>query len=344
MRPAWWTTVLGLVLSAAAARGQVSAWSNPAGGCWCDALNWTPMGTPTPGRGVRVNLPGAYAVRSSPSGSLAGTLSMTNPLATLDIRMGEAVRLYATDGTHRIDGVVKIGDGSFGNPAVLEITGNGSHRLTGAGRIVLHARPELVTPFAVIRASLRPVALGAGLSLLGRGAVQAQLTCEGTISPGLTPGGIGEFQIDQLALTPTAVVAFDIAGPSFMQFDRLQINSLGIRGGTVRVRLAGGYTPPVGASFQLVIGPFTGTFAAVDAPGFVVEPGTGLTVRWVGVPCDPDVNRDGNADQDDVAYLVEAIGGGANPHGVDPDFNRDGNADQDDVAALINAVAGGPCP
>jgi hypothetical protein len=61
-------------------------------------------------------------------------------------------------------------------------------------------------------------------------------------------------------------------------------------------------------------------------------------------PCDPDLNQDGNVDQDDVAYLINVIGGGANPAGIDPDFNRDGNADQDDVSALINVVAGGACP
>jgi uncharacterized membrane protein len=61
-------------------------------------------------------------------------------------------------------------------------------------------------------------------------------------------------------------------------------------------------------------------------------------------PCDPDMNQDGNADQDDVAYLINVVGGGGNPTGIDPDFNQDGNADQDDVAALINTVGGGGCP
>jgi hypothetical protein len=61
-------------------------------------------------------------------------------------------------------------------------------------------------------------------------------------------------------------------------------------------------------------------------------------------PCDPDVNRDGNADQDDVSYLINVIGGGSNATRIDPDFNRDGNADQDDVLTIINVVAGGPCP
>jgi hypothetical protein len=60
--------------------------------------------------------------------------------------------------------------------------------------------------------------------------------------------------------------------------------------------------------------------------------------------CDPDVNQDGNVDQDDVAYLINVVGGGPNPTGIDPDFNQDGNVDQDDIAALINTVGGGGCP
>jgi len=65
---------------------------------------------------------------------------------------------------------------------------------------------------------------------------------------------------------------------------------------------------------------------------------------WIVTPCDPDYNQDGNADQDDIAYLVNVIAGGPNPTGIDPDFSLDGNADQDDIAALINVIAGGGCP
>jgi len=64
----------------------------------------------------------------------------------------------------------------------------------------------------------------------------------------------------------------------------------------------------------------------------------------VNPSCDPDVNQDGNVDQDDVLYLIDVVGGGDNPTGIDPDFNQDGNVDQDDVAALINAIGGGGCP
>jgi hypothetical protein len=69
-----------------------------------------------------------------------------------------------------------------------------------------------------------------------------------------------------------------------------------------------------------------------------------LHLRLGPPPCDPDANVDGNADQDDVAYLVNVIGGGENPTGFDPDFNHDGNADQDDVSRLIAVIAGEACP
>jgi FtsP/CotA-like multicopper oxidase with cupredoxin domain len=74
-------------------------------------------------------------------------------------------------------------------------------------------------------------------------------------------------------------------------------------------------------------------------------PMTTRTARLTISPrCDADLNQDGNADQDDVAYLVSVVAGGPNPTGRDPDFNRDGNVDQDDVWALIDVIAGGACP
>lgn len=62
------------------------------------------------------------------------------------------------------------------------------------------------------------------------------------------------------------------------------------------------------------------------------------------VPCNPDVNGDGNVDQGDVDYLINVVAGGNNDTNIDPDFNHDGNVDQADVDALLDRVAGGPCP
>ncbi|MFZ2874162.1 MAG: hypothetical protein WAZ94_06735 [Phycisphaerales bacterium] len=61
--------------------------------------------------------------------------------------------------------------------------------------------------------------------------------------------------------------------------------------------------------------------------------------------CDPDLNWDGNADQDDVAFLVDAISHPEwQPCVADADYNRDGTADMDDVRALIDVIASGECP
>jgi glucose/arabinose dehydrogenase len=83
-----------------------------------------------------------------------------------------------------------------------------------------------------------------------------------------------------------------------------------------------------------------------DAAGELYVGGPRGLFRITGVvcSCDRDYTRDGNYDQDDVAYLINILAGGANPNNMSPDFNRDGNADQDDAAALIDAIAGGGCP
>jgi methionine-rich copper-binding protein CopC len=124
---------------------------------------------------------------------------------------------------------------------------------------------------------------------------------------------------------------------------------------------AGSFTATFTPSATLAPGQYTlaaaGTIASVaggaaldgEYAGFLPTgdglPGGAASWSFTVVPaCDTDFNQDGNADQDDVAYLINVVSGGPNPTGLDPDFNQDGNADQDDIAALIGVIAGGPCP
>ncbi|MCE7973653.1 MAG: PKD domain-containing protein [Leptolyngbya sp. PLA1] len=97
------------------------------------------------------------------------------------------------------------------------------------------------------------------------------------------------------------------------------------------------------ANLTLPVGDHTVTLTVTDNLGGSASD-TILISVLPPTGCDPDVNLDGNVDQDDVTYLINVVGGGDNPTGIDPDFNRDGNVDQDDVFALINVVAGGDCP
>jgi len=107
--------------------------------------------------------------------------------------------------------------------------------------------------------------------------------------------------------------------------------AVGLRAGKHRVRIE--YFQGGGdAGLIAAMGPYTGSRSTIG------------DALWFHATCDPDLNRDGNVDQDDVTYLINVVGGGNNPSGIDPDFNADGNVDQDDVSALTNVVAGGNCP
>ncbi|MCE7975166.1 MAG: hypothetical protein DYG92_12715 [Leptolyngbya sp. PLA1] len=106
--------------------------------------------------------------------------------------------------------------------------------------------------------------------------------------------------------------------------------------------LASGAQPD--ATVALAVGTHAITLTVTDNRGATTTDVVVITIDPPSVNCDPDLNQDGNVDQDDVSYLINVVGGGENPSGIDPDFNQDGNVDQDDVSALINVVAGGPCP
>ncbi|MFZ2874172.1 MAG: hypothetical protein WAZ94_06785 [Phycisphaerales bacterium] len=334
---------LALVWACSApALAQNLVWNNPAGGCWCTPGNWSPVALPNSSTNVAISLPGAYTVGFNIGTAACAQLSLTNPDATVGLRSGETLQLFGT--THQVNGVLRVGDATFANPAAVDAFAPSFLRFEGTGRIVLNAHPQSVLPFAVVRASGRPVTMTSGLRLEGRGAVQGDLTLQGTLAPGVGPGAIGELQVDRLILGASSVLEFDIAGSLFGEADRLQVSFSSVRAGTLRVRLAQGFVPSIGQTFTLIASLPSGQFSTVDAPGFELMAGPAVIVRYVGFPCDPDVNQDGNADQDDVAYLVTVIGGGDNHTGIDPDFNRDGNADQDDIAALIGVIAGGQCP
>jgi T5SS/PEP-CTERM-associated repeat protein len=138
----------------------------------------------------------------------------------------------------------------------------------------------------------------------------------------------------------------EINATSASGFDRLSVVGTATLGGTLEGGLSpGGVVSPGDRLTILTAASVVGTFQAVNVPDFHVEyfP-TRVDLVFDGVACDPDVNQDGNVDQDDVTYLINVVSGGLNPSGIDPDFNQDGNVDQDDVSALINVIAGGACP
>ena len=95
---------------------------------------------------------------------------------------------------------------------------------------------------------------------------------------------------------------------------------------------------------NVVVHASTPVLIRVAASGTTVPNPSNGTLTIIKTDCLPDINEDGNVDQDDVVFLVNLVAGGENPNGANPDFNCDGNVDQDDVSALINTVGGGGCP
>ncbi|MCE7974033.1 MAG: hypothetical protein DYG92_06865 [Leptolyngbya sp. PLA1] len=146
-----------------------------------------------------------------------------------------------------------------------------------------------------------------------------------------SPAQSGEYRIDTCGTSFDTVLAVyegcPVSGQTPIACDDDHGTGCGLQAGVFATLTAG-------TSYRIRVGSFspnvTGAF--------------NLNIMPPAAPCDPDVNQDGNVDQDDVAYLINVVGGGANPTGIDPDINHDGNVDQDDVAALINVVAGGDCP
>lgn len=105
---------------------------------------------------------------------------------------------------------------------------------------------------------------------------------------------------------------------------------------------------PPGRTYESVIRSVDRVQITTIQPGYFYVSSfweAGFDWVWFGAShCDPDYNQDGNVDQDDVAYLVHIIAGGANPTRRNPDYSKDGNVDQQDIEWLINTIGGGSCP
>ncbi|MCE7973868.1 MAG: hypothetical protein DYG92_05995 [Leptolyngbya sp. PLA1] len=232
-----------------------------------------------------------------------------------------------------------------GANAATQVRALNALTLSGSGTLVLNAFPgNLDTAYLSDNGGGQVITNGPGHEIAGLGRFQATVVNQGILAPGDGPAAVGSLQPRrQLTCTPTSEIRIDVTGPgnSSSNFDTISSNSPMTIDGTLYAR-ATGYTPGLGETFDIITGSLrTGIFAVTDTKGFRVDylpNGVRLTAI-----CEPDLNEDGNVDQDDVLYLINVIGGGDNPTGIDPDFNRDGNVDQDDVGALINAVAGGGC-
>jgi uncharacterized protein with beta-barrel porin domain len=110
-------------------------------------------------------------------------------------------------------------------------------------------------------------------TLSGGGTIQGNLTNQGTVSPGNSPGTLtitGNY-------TQTASGTFTVDIASATNYDKLNVSGTASLDGTVQVVLDGGYVPAANQTFSNIItaaGGINGTFATIEAPA--VNP----TLAW----------------------------------------------------------------
>jgi len=120
------------------ALGQAADWNNNLGGIWTDAANWNPMVVPNGTTfDVTLGLVGAYSVDLN-TGPTIGSLSITNPLATLGI--GASRTLTINPGPVFNDGTIVVN--STGSVFDSRILFTGPTSVLGSGEIVLGTLSE----------------------------------------------------------------------------------------------------------------------------------------------------------------------------------------------------------
>lgn len=170
-----------------------------------------------------------------------------------------------------------IGEGNFGGTAPGVVNRGLLVKRVGSGTSAL-AVPVANEAGGEIRAasgwlnfaalSDEPGATVSGTALLG---VPGGYEPAGTIAPGgATPTGTLTWRFSE-TFGPVTVLDIDLAGPDAEpEYDRL-VGFTGqsfVLGGTLRVRLADGYAPPVGTEFVVVEAfSISGDFADADLPG-----------------------------------------------------------------------------
>ncbi|MEM9082105.1 MAG: hypothetical protein AAGB34_00810, partial [Planctomycetota bacterium] len=169
---------LSLVASTALsgiAQAQVIDWDNSSGGSWNDALNWSPMNIPdVAGETASIDTPGTYTVTLNSSIPNVGSLSMTNPDATLAIVFG---RTLGVDAGVVNNGLILVNTTTaaavtnliFDEPGGT-LTGSGTLRLNG-----ISSRAQIAT------AAGADVAHGLNHTIEGFGRINANMQNDGLI-------------------------------------------------------------------------------------------------------------------------------------------------------------------
>ncbi len=111
------------------------------------------------------------------------------------------------------------------------------------GELLLNANPANLDT-AYLQAQSGALTLGGQETLRGRGRLYGTFVNNGTTSVGMAPGAVALIDCQGAYTTgPDSVLEVDVGGTDGSQFDRITCSGSVTVGGTIRVRLTGGYVP-----------------------------------------------------------------------------------------------------
>ncbi|MGH7245028.1 MAG: hypothetical protein ACREJD_16555 [Phycisphaerales bacterium] len=221
-----------------------------------------------------------------------------------------------------------------------------SATIGGTGTILLNANPaNFDSAYLLYNGGGEVLTLGPSQTLAGSGNIYVRTINTGILAPGEISGGDGIGRINLTAPTftqaPSGLMKFDLAGPSAAEFDRITGTAALTLGGDLAAQLVNGYTPPLGATFDIIDGPaVSGTFATVS-PGFTTEYfANKVRITYSGPTCPGDLNHDGLVDDLDFlifipAYNILDCADPSMPAGCPADQNRDHVVDDADFVIFV---------
>ncbi|HYF15201.1 MAG TPA: hypothetical protein VD971_09045 [Phycisphaerales bacterium] len=264
---------------------------------------------------------------------------------------------FASPGTMRAAGAGGI---VLPNGAPMTLTGT---TVVDAGSILSRSAGTLTQTggSTIVNGSMQ-VASGffsfSGGAVGGSGVINCNvLNAGGTLTPGASPGVLtinGTY-----TQAGSGVMEVEIGGEGVgTQHDQLSLSGNSTLDGTLRIIVAPGYVPTLGAQHVIVnhtSGTRTGGFANVEVVG--AEPGVAFAPFYlagsvvIGVTSTTcsgiDFNQDGLfPDNQDIEDFLSVFGGGACSTGVcqDIDFNNDGLfPDNQDLQDFFDVFGGGSC-
>jgi hypothetical protein len=141
------------------------------------------------------------------------------------------------------------------------------------GRVIIEPGATLDVQYVDVRNGGR--LSGAGSIVTGSGPITGQVeNVSGIVAPGGSASGLGALSIEgRFSNAALGILEMELGGTLFNQYDRLLIDGSAGLAGTLRVLLAGGYVPSLGAEFTLLTASdgIGGQFSTTELPALATN-------------------------------------------------------------------------